>query len=290
MFEEVLERNPDAAEVRLNHAAALLSEERAAEALAVLDARPVPADPGLARHWQMQRMLALLQVGRPAEARDLIAAIGAIPPVLRPLMLWRRVLLALAARDHEGARALAAEMEEALTATAGVIPEHRIMAHFDLGRFWNAARNPERTFANWIAGHRLLGRFQPFSRDAHRGFVEASIASFGRARLHEGPRAQNRDPAPVFIVGMPRSGTTLAEQIIAAHPQAFRAGERGALYQAFAAAGGEAPGVARIAGLDGPALDANAERYLTALHALAPEKTRIVDKCRGTSTISASSR
>jgi Sulfotransferase family len=32
---------------------------------------------------------------------------------------------------------------------------------------------------------------------------------------------QNRDPAPVFIVGMPRSGTTRAEQIIATDPQAF---------------------------------------------------------------------
>ena len=70
LLNDVLGRNPEAAEVRVNHAAALLSEERPREALALLDAKPVPADPRLAQHWQMQRSLALLQVGRGAEASD----------------------------------------------------------------------------------------------------------------------------------------------------------------------------------------------------------------------------
>ena len=282
LFADVLERNPDAAEVRINQAVSLLSEDRAGEALTLLDGGSVPAEPRLARHWRLQRSLALLQVGRAEEARDIVAAIGEVPPDLAPLMLWRRVLLAVNDRDTEAARSLAREMEAALAAAPGLVPEHQIMAHFDLGRFWSGQRDAERTFANWIAGHRLLARFQPFSREAHRAFVDASIARFDRARLHDGPRAENRDPTPVFIVGMPRSGTTLAEQIIAAHPQAFGAGERGALYQTFAALGSETPdGAARIAALDGPALDAVAGRYLANMHALAPDKTRIVDKMPG---------
>jgi tetratricopeptide (TPR) repeat protein len=282
LLNETLERNPEAAEVRINQAAALMSEERPAEALALLDAKPVPADPRLAQHWQMQRSLALLQVGRAAEAREIIAAIGDVPPEMEPLVLWRRVLLALAAGDHETARAHAIAMEQALATTNRLVPEHRIMAHYDLGRFWSMQRDPDRTVANWIAGHRLLGRFQPFSREAHRALFDANIQSFDRARLQDGPRAQNRDPAPVFIVGMPRSGTTLAHQIIAAHPQGFGAGERGALYQAFSAFGAETPEtVARIAALDAEALDAQAERYLADLHALAPDKARIVDKMPG---------
>jgi Flp pilus assembly protein TadD len=281
LLNDVLGRNPEAAEVRVNHAAALLSEERPREALALLDAKPVPADPRLAQHWQMQRSLALLQVGRGAEASELIAAIGDVPPEMEPLMLWRRVLLALAANDHEAARTHALAMEQALTADR-LLPEHRIMSHFDLARFWSEQREAGRTFTHWTAAHRLLGRFQPFSRERHRAFVDAMIAGFDRARLHDGPRAQNRDPAPVFIVGMPRSGTTLAEQIIAAHPQSFGAGERGALAQAFAALGGATPeGVARIAALDAPALDATAQLYLGELHALAPDKARIVDKMPG---------
>ena len=279
---DTLERNPEAAEVRINRAAALLSEERAPEALALLEAKSAPADARLAQHWQMQHALALLQVGRAAEARDLVAAIGDVPPEMAPLMLWRRVLLALVARDYEAARAHAIAMEQALATTNGIVPEHRIMAHYDLGRFWSTQRDPDRTVANWIAGHRLLGRFQPFSRDTHRAFFDANIQSFARARLHDGPRAQNRDPAPVFIVGMPRSGTTLAHQIIAAHPQGFGAGERGALAEAFRDIGGDTPeAAARITALDTRALDARAERYLADLHALAPDKARIIDKMPG---------
>jgi tetratricopeptide (TPR) repeat protein len=282
LLDDLLARAPDAAEARVNQAAALLAEGRSGEALAMLDAKPVPADPRLARHWQMQRSLALLQVRRVAEARETLAAIGEVPPELAPLMLWRRALLALAEGNPAAARGFASEMEQALAASAALIPEHRIMAHFDLGRFWSQQRNPDRTFANWSEGHRLLGRFQPFSRAAHRAFVDAMIARFERARFADGPRAQNRDPAPVFIVGMPRSGTTLAEQIIAAHPQAFGAGERGALNQVFAALGGETPeAVARVAALDAAALDATAEKYLAELHALAPDRARIVDKMPG---------
>ena len=282
LLKSVLEQNPDAATVRVNLAVALLSEARPREALELLDDKPVPADPRLAQHWQMQRALALLEVNRTAEARDVIAAIGDVPAALEPLMLWRRVLLALAENDQETARAHAVAMEQAVATTDGLIPEHRIMAHYDLAHFWSRQKDPERTLANWSAGHRQLGRFQPFSRDAYRAFFDATIQSFDRKRLHDGPRAQNRDPAPVFIVGMPRSGTTLAHQIIDAHPQALGAGERTALHQAFNAFGGDNPeGVARIAALDTPSLDAQAERYLTDLHALAPDKARIVDKMPG---------
>ncbi len=59
-------------------------------------------------------------------------------PQLEPLMLWRRVLLALAETISETARAHAVEMEQAVATTDGLIPEHRIMAHFDLAQFWCA--------------------------------------------------------------------------------------------------------------------------------------------------------
>ncbi len=46
-----------------------------------------------------------------------------------------------------------------------------------------------------------------------------------RQALLEG-RAGFADPTPVFVVGMPRSGSTLVEQIVASHSQAFGAGAR----------------------------------------------------------------
>lgn len=66
---------PGAAEVRLNLVANLLQEERAAEALALFESAPLPSDPRMAQHWQAQRVLALIQSGRPAEARDILEKI-----------------------------------------------------------------------------------------------------------------------------------------------------------------------------------------------------------------------
>jgi tetratricopeptide (TPR) repeat protein len=280
LLRDTIARDPTAVEARLNLAADLLQEERPAEALALLDAVQPPAEPRVACHWVLQRSLALLQTGRPAEAREIIATLGSMPAEFAPLLLWRRVLLAVAAGERDEARRLAGDMEAVIDRDAGLVPEHRIMAHYDLAKFWSGQGDGGRAFRHWRDGHRLLGRFQPFSRAQTRAFFDAQIAAFSRARLRRRPRAKNRDPAPVFIVGMPRSGTTLCEQIIAAHPQAFGAGERPALGRAYAALGG-AGGAARIAALDREMLDAAAEAYLAELHALAPQATRIVDKMPG---------
>ncbi len=80
---------------------------------------------------------------------------------------------------------------------------------------------------------------------------------------------------------MPRSGTTLTEQILAAHPDVFGAGERASLEAAFYKLGGAAEtprAAARIAALDASALEREAQLYLRELHALAPGARRIIDK------------
>jgi len=279
---EVLARTPDAAEPRLNLAVALLQEERAGEALTLLDGLATPREPRLAAHWLLQRLLALLQLNRLDEARAVMAAPGEPSPELAPLFAWRQLLFALADGAIARAGAHAYEMEQALASNA-VFPEHRITGHFELAGFWSGQRENARAMAHWEKGHRTVGRFQPFSRPDHRALVDATIARFDRARLHDGPRARNRDPAPVFIVGMPRSGTTLAEQIIAAHRNAEGLGERAALPRAFETLGSSisADAVVRVAALETVVLDAAAENYLAELHALAPQAERIVDKMPG---------
>ena len=283
-----LAQNADDVGARLNLVAELLQEERAAEALAVLDEGGAPgSDPRAVRHWHLQKSLALLQLRRFGEAKavfDALAALGPIPAEIVPLWHWRQVLLALGEGNGAAAREAAGRMEAALDAMGPeAVPEHQIMAHYDLAKFWSGNAAPARAFGHWVAGHKLLSRSQPFSRDAHRAFVDASIAHFDHARFVRGPRAGNNDPAPVFIVGMPRSGTTLIEQILDAHRDAHGAGERVALGQAFygLGRGDGAAAVQRIAALDAAALDAAARHYLAALHALAPDAKRVVDKMPG---------
>jgi Tfp pilus assembly protein PilF len=289
LLRDTLAREPDNAAARLNLAADLLQEERAGDALALLEQVEPPADDLRAlRHWHLQKSLALLQLGRTEEARAVLGALlslGPIPPEIAPLWHWRHVLLALGEGDIARAREAAGQMEAALQVTGPeAVPEHRIMAHYDLAKFWSGQNFHPRAFANWAAGHQLLKPSQPFSRDAHLAFVDANIAAFDRARFTKRRRAGNKDPAPVFIVGMPRSGTTLIEQILAAHAQVHGAGERSALGRAFGVLGGgrdSAEAVHRIASLDAGMLDRAASEYLAELHALAPEKARIVDKMPG---------
>jgi Flp pilus assembly protein TadD len=289
LLRATIEREPGNSGARLNLAADLLQEERASDALALLDSGVVPEDdPPAARHWRLQRALALLQLGRIVEARAELGAFEALGPPPReiaPLWRWRRLLTAHAIRDFDAAEQEAGLMEMALADMGpDAVLEHAIMGRFDLAKFWSGRGKHSRAFSQWVAGHKLLARSQPFSREAHRAFVDANVRIFSPARFASGPRARNVDPAPVFIVGMPRSGTTLAEQILAAHAQVHGAGERSALGQAYAtlARGGEdETAVARLGASPQATLDAAAEAYLAQLHALAPEKTRVVDKMPG---------
>jgi Flp pilus assembly protein TadD len=288
LLREALARNPQDAGARLNLVAEALQEERPAEALALLNEVDPPADDiAAARHWHLQRALALIALQRPDKARTALGefdALGPTPPELKPLRLWRDALLALAENRRADARAAAEAMETALDAMGpNAVPEHKIMARYDLAKFWSREGEDSKAFAHWRAGHALLKPLQPFSREATRCYDDAAIATFTPKRYATGPRAQNVDAAPVFIVGMPRSGTTLAEQILAAHPLAHGAGERPALGRLAwrLGAGESAESIARIATLDQAALDSESEAYLKELHALAPEKTRIVDKMPG---------
>ena len=107
LLRQQLARQPDDIGARLNLAADLLQEERAAEALALLDAGGTPSGHIRAvRHWYLQKSLALLQLRRFAEAKtvlDALVALGPIPSEIAPLcgtggkFCWRAVR-AIAAR------------------------------------------------------------------------------------------------------------------------------------------------------------------------------------------------
>jgi tetratricopeptide (TPR) repeat protein len=286
LLREAIAAAPDNIGARLNLVADLLSEERATDALALLNEAHAPRDAQALRYWHLHRSLALLQLGQAdaaASSLDAFARIGPIPRALLPHWHWRQVLLALCRGDRAAARLAAVEKEVALHDMGpDAVLEHRIMARYDLAKFWSAQGEHRRAFAQWREGHALLRMVQPFSRDAHRALIDASIARFTGARFRDGPRAGNADPAPVFIVGMPRSGTTLCEQILAAHAQVHGAGERAAVEQAWRWLGGPgATAAERLSALGQTALDAAAAAYLRELHALAPGATRIVDKMPG---------
>jgi tetratricopeptide (TPR) repeat protein len=288
LLHQILEREPGDVAARLNLVADLLQEERAADALDLLQQADPPVDDIRARrHWFLQSSLALLQLGRAPQARQVLDTLGGlgIPPAIAPLWHWRHVLLALCDGDGASARQAAARMEASLaTMGAEAVLEHQIMGHYDLAKFWSGQGAHAQAFAHWQAGHALLARFQPFSRNDHLALIDANIRNLDRDFFKQAVRAGNVDATPVFVVGMPRSGTTLCERILGAHAQVHGAGERAALGQIYAQLcnGHDDTGsVERLMRLDGPTLDTAAETYLTELRQLAPGKRHIVDKMPG---------
>lgn len=122
----------------------------------------------------------------------------------------------------------------------------------------------------------------PFDRKKYEASVDAMMSIFTRANLARVPKARDITELPVMIASMPRSGSTLVEQIIHAHPQAFGGGELPYLPQIAATMQEEIGSIQSfpecIADITQSQVDALGARYLKEVKRLAPGKKRIVDK------------
>jgi tetratricopeptide (TPR) repeat protein len=280
----VLAREPGCVAARLNLANLLLHERDAAGALALLPEPPPAGREGM--HWRAQRVAALLMLGRREEARSELAAATGPPGDAEITLTWLRIALDdTDLEQHDAVRAEWIARLAWLAETDGTaLPEHRIIGHFDLADLRTRQGRQTDAFDHWRKAHALLGRMQPFSRNRHAAFVAATRQQFDADRCRFGARADNADTTPVFIVGMPRSGTSLTEQILSAHPMVHGAGERLAVHDLVMHLAGSVftpDSVARLAALDAAALSATADRYLDALHRLAPKARTITDKMPG---------
>ena len=277
----VLERDPDCLLARVHLASRLVLDGDAGPALVLLDAAPPSPDQPLRPHWQAQRAQALVALGRDdAALRAITDAQHASARELDLLLTWLRCLLARRAGRPEAA-ALADRVADLSRHRGSGTLEQRIDAQFDLAEMREAEGRRAAAFEHRRHGHALLRLAQPFFRDDHDTYLTAILRGFDAQRLADGPQSAIRDPAPVFIVGLPRTGTTLLEQILSAHPMVHGAGERLAVRETLARLTGTenaATAMARAAALDAETLTASSSDYLAALHALAPEAARVLDK------------
>lgn len=97
--------------------------------------------------------------------------------------------------------------------------------HFALGKIYSDCREYDQSFEHYAAGNRLRRGQVEFSIEEHRRFTDRLIETFSADFFHHRTWAGNGSELPLFIVGMPRSGTTLTETIISSHPQVYGAGE-----------------------------------------------------------------
>ena len=177
------------------------------------------------------------------------------------------------------------EIEEA-EAVAGRLDAHpspgpeRGDVHFALGKMYDDLGEYGLAFEHFRRGNEILRRHVPFDAGAAERLVEETEAGFGEAWFDRVRGWGHPSSRPIFIVGMPRSGTTLVEQILASHPEVHGAGELiriPNLAQRLLGAG-DSPLRAAAATLGREDLEAAARDYLDYVEARSTGATRTTDK------------
>lgn len=156
----------------------------------------------------------------------------------------------------------------------------KMSLHFALGKCYDDTKDYERAFPHYLAGCKLKREKLNYDPAATaRQFTELAEV-FGKDAIDRLRGGGDPSDLPIFVLGMPRSGTTLTEQIIASHPDVYGAGEL--------------PDLLRIAHrkidpktttfpdnlryLDQAILSAWGKEYVSALQARAPASKHITDK------------
>jgi tetratricopeptide (TPR) repeat protein len=100
-----------------------------------------------------------------------------------------------------------------------IADEDRLHLEFALGKALEDARDFERSFQHYALGNALRRRTVSYDAAANNRFVASLQSMYSAEFLALRRGAGCRAPDPIFIVGMPRSGSTLIEQILAGHSQ-----------------------------------------------------------------------
>lgn len=100
-----------------------------------------------------------------------------------------------------------------------------VALNFALGKIYDDCKEWDQAWQHYASGNRLRNARYDYQAAEQEDRFDRLMAAFSREFIDEHCHLGVPDDLPVFIVGMPRSGTTLTEQIISSHPQVIGAGE-----------------------------------------------------------------
>jgi len=162
---------------------------------------------------------------------------------------------------------------EAGLATPGLEAAQRLRLHLAIGKAAEDLGDYALAMQHFDAADAVRRGSRSFDSAAFSVEVGRLIARCTPELIARAPELGSRDATPVLIIGMPRSGTTLVEQIVSVHPEVGAGGElhfwnqRGAVWHRSGAAGNETAFLAKAAA-----------DYLGVLRAIAPMAARVTDK------------
>ncbi len=251
---------------RLGKARALLTEDRNEEAELVLQ-QTVAQDPTNAMAFDLLGNL-LTEFGRFAEARTCFERAIAMAPLLAGCYYDLVRCRTITAEDED----LLLRMEAALN-TPGLEAAHRGRVHLAIGKAADDLGDYRSAMQHFDAADALRRSALSFNSATFAMEIEQMIKRCTPALMARANQVGSNDTTPILILGMPRSGTTLVEQIVSNHPEVGAAGElyfwnqRGSTWHR---SGTEA--------IESPFLSQSAADYLRLLHTIAPGAARVTDK------------
>jgi len=163
--------------------------------------------------------IALDSLGRTDEAQDCYRRALAIDPSLAQA----HELLAYA-KKHDTYDDDIRAMEKLLTSKR-LNTQQRAYLNFGLGKAFEDLRDYDKSFAHYLKANALKRSTQDYDPAADEHQFSNIMAAFDNDLFERLQGCGHAEPGPIFIVGMPRSGTTLVEQILASHPDVHGAGE-----------------------------------------------------------------
>jgi len=181
---------------------------------------------------------------------------------------------------HIGRTEEAIQRMEAVLEKGGLGKSDARALHFKLGKLLDRSGEYQRAFNHLNQGN-ILKR-SDYDVEVVLSDFDTIRSFFDSSRMANLPRSTNASETPVFIVGMPRSGTTLTEQILDSHPQVFGAGELVFVEDSVSAIGA-CSGLGKdypdcLEGASGKVMEEISAGHLKKLQHLAPDAMRIVDK------------
>ncbi len=170
-------------------------------------------------------------------------------------------------------------LEAALPDAERMLPQKAVAYHYAMGECYEKLQRYDAAFAQFETGGRIkrsLISYDP--RDTDR-LTDDLISTFDEPMLQRLRNCAIPSAKPIFVVGMPRSGTTLTESILDAHPDVVGAGELNDLQSLFGRLeDGTSHVPLAVRSCSDAALSRRAEDYVDTLSQHAPGASYVVDK------------